>query len=81
MMTIIHHGQEWTLPIALKGGNIIGQARNGSGKTAAFALAMLIAVDAQKSCPQGMCLCPTRELAAQNHDVVSKLGRFTGEAE
>lgn len=70
--------QEWTLPIALKGGNIIGQARNGSGKTAAFALAMLISCDARQRCPQGMCLCPTRELAAQNHDVVSKLGKFTG---
>eukprot|EP00435_Cladocopium_sp_Y103_P041769 s2162_g11.t1 len=70
--------QEWTLPIALKGGNIIGQARNGSGKTAAFALAMLISVDSRQRCPQGMCLCPTRELAAQNHDVVSKLGKFTG---
>ncbi|CAJ1394506.1 unnamed protein product [Effrenium voratum] len=70
--------QEWTLPIALKGGNIIGQARNGSGKTAAFALAMLIAVDSRQRQPQGLCLCPTRELAAQNHDVVSKLGQFTG---
>jgi len=70
--------QEWTLPIALKGGNIIGQARNGSGKTAAFALAMLISVDSRQRCPQGLCLCPTRELAAQNHDVVSKLGKFTG---
>jgi len=70
--------QEWTLPIALKGGNIIGQARNGSGKTAAFALAMLISVDSRKRCPQGMCLCPTRELSAQNHAVVSQLGKFTG---
>ncbi|CAJ1449534.1 unnamed protein product [Effrenium voratum] len=64
--------QEWTLPIALKGGNIIGQARNGSGKTAAFALAMLIAVDSRQRQPQGLCLCPTRELAAQNHDVAAR---------
>mmetsp|Transcript_52555 Transcript_52555/g.94337 ORF Transcript_52555/g.94337 Transcript_52555/m.94337 type:complete len:535 (+) Transcript_52555:37-1641(+) len=70
--------QEWTLPIALKGGNIIGQAQNGSGKTAAFSLAMLLAVDAGKTCPQGVCICPTRELSVQNHDVIAKLGKFTG---
>eukprot|EP00933_Yihiella_yeosuensis_P070896 TRINITY_DN79061_c0_g1_i1.p1 TRINITY_DN79061_c0_g1~~TRINITY_DN79061_c0_g1_i1.p1 ORF type:complete len:483 (+),score=110.49 TRINITY_DN79061_c0_g1_i1:137-1585(+) len=70
--------QEWTLPIALKGGNIIGQAQNGSGKTAAFSLAMLLAVDPANKVPQGVCICPTRELSVQNHDVVAKLGKFTG---
>lgn len=70
--------QEWALPIALGGGNIIGQAQNGSGKTAAFALAMLLAVDTQLKAPQGLCVCPTRELSSQNHDVVEKLGKFTG---
>jgi len=69
--------QEWALPIALEGGNIIGQARNGSGKTAAFALAMLLRVDESKSWPQGLCVCPTRELATQNHDVIKALGKFT----
>lgn len=69
--------QEWTLPIALNGGNIIGQAQNGSGKTAAFALAMLLRVDVRWKCPQGMCVCPTRELATQNHDVIQKLGKHT----
>jgi len=70
--------QEWTLPIALRGGNIIGQAQNGSGKTAAFSLAMLLAVDSANRSPQGVCVCPTRELSVQNHDVVAKLGKFTG---
>lgn len=70
--------QEWTLPIALKGGSIIGQAQNGSGKTAAFALSMLIALDFQWTNPQGLCICPTRELATQNHDVIQRLGKFTG---
>eukprot|EP00930_Biecheleria_cincta_P098560 TRINITY_DN90210_c0_g1_i1.p1 TRINITY_DN90210_c0_g1~~TRINITY_DN90210_c0_g1_i1.p1 ORF type:complete len:492 (+),score=90.34 TRINITY_DN90210_c0_g1_i1:36-1511(+) len=70
--------QEWTLPIALKGGNIIGQAQNGSGKTAAFSLAMLLATDTAQKCPQGLCVCPTRELTIQNHDVLAKLGKFTG---
>lgn len=70
--------QEWTLPIALKGGNIIGQAQNGSGKTAAFSLAMLLATDTSQKCPQGLCVCPTRELTIQNHDVLAKIGKFTG---
>jgi ATP-dependent RNA helicase DDX19/DBP5 len=70
--------QEWTLPIALKGGSIIGQAQNGSGKTAAFALSMLVATDIRQRCPQGLCICPTRELATQNHDVLQRLGKFTG---
>lgn len=70
--------QEWALPIALKHGNIIGQAQNGSGKTAAFSLAMLLAIDTNVAQPQGVCVCPTRELAAQNHDVMAKLGKFTG---
>lgn len=68
--------QEWALPIALQGGNIIGQARNGSGKTAAFALAMLMRIDKAERRPQGLCVCPTRELATQNHDVIAKLGKF-----
>lgn len=70
--------QEWALPIAMSGGNIIGQAQNGSGKTAAFALAMLCTADATKQAPQAVCICPTRELALQNFAVVAKLGQFTG---
>ncbi|KAF7458812.1 DEAD/DEAH box helicase [Cryptosporidium felis] len=58
--------------------NLIAQAHNGSGKTATFALAMLGKVDTKIIHPQCMCLCPTRELARQNLDVVSELGRYTG---
>ncbi|KAJ1606501.1 Dbp5p-like eIF4A-1-family RNA SFII helicase [Cryptosporidium canis] len=58
--------------------NLIAQAHNGSGKTATFALAMLGKVDTKIIHPQCMCLCPTRELARQNQDVVNELGKFTG---
>ncbi|KAH7648269.1 Dbp5p-like eIF4A-family RNA SFII helicase [Cryptosporidium bovis] len=58
--------------------NLIAQAHNGSGKTATFALAMLGKVDTKIIHPQCMCLCPTRELARQNMDVVNDLGCFTG---
>ncbi|CAE7472914.1 DBP5 [Symbiodinium natans] len=70
--------QGLALPIAMQGRNIIGQARNGSGKTAAFALAMLANVETQKKSPQGLCVCPTRELTMQNHAVIQRLGKFTG---
>jgi len=69
--------QEWTLPIAIRGENIIGQAQNGSGKTAAFALSMLIVTDPSDWSPQGVCVCPTRELAMQNFEVLKTLGKFS----
>mmetsp|Transcript_39063 Transcript_39063/g.91933 ORF Transcript_39063/g.91933 Transcript_39063/m.91933 type:complete len:527 (+) Transcript_39063:99-1679(+) len=69
--------QAWALPIAKAGSNIIGQARNGSGKTGAFAIAMLMGVNAQEAAPQGLCVCPTRELAVQNFTVVKQLGSYT----
>merc|ERR1712100_903426 len=69
--------QEWTLPLAKQGHSIIGQAQNGSGKTAAFALSMLMQIETQYQCPQALCICPTRELAIQNRDVAKLLGKFT----
>lgn len=70
--------QAWTMPIAIQGGNIIAQALNGSGKTAAFALSMLSKVKAEDKWTQGLCLCHTRELAAQNHEVIQRLGKNCG---
>jgi len=70
--------QEWTLPIALNKGNIIGQAQNGSGKSAAFGLSMLLALDCRQRAPQALCICPTRELADQNMEVTKQLGKFLG---
>ncbi|EAK89607.1 Dbp5p-like eIF4A-1-family RNA SFII helicase [Cryptosporidium parvum Iowa II] len=71
--------QAAALPLILNSPmNLIAQAHNGSGKTATFALAMLGKVDTRIIHPQCMCLCPTRELARQNQDVVNELGKFTG---
>ncbi|GIX65893.1 DEAD/DEAH box helicase [Babesia caballi] len=70
--------QQVALPLILgKGSNIIAQAKNGSGKTATFALALLSKVDQSVPAIQGMCLCPTRELAVQNVQVMAQLGKFT----
>ncbi|NXG40046.1 DDX25 helicase, partial [Dromaius novaehollandiae] len=56
--------------------NLIAQSQSGTGKTAAFVLAMLSRVDAAERYPQCLCLAPTFELALQIGRVVEKMGRF-----
>ncbi|XP_047955719.1 DEAD-box ATP-dependent RNA helicase 38-like [Salvia hispanica] len=58
--------------------NLIAQAHNGSGKTTCFVLGMLSRVDPDVREPQALCICPTRELAIQNMEVLLKMGKFTG---
>jgi ATP-independent RNA helicase DbpA len=57
--------QAAALPIALAGHDLLAQAKTGSGKTAAFALAMLDKLNPRHFGIQAMVLCPTRELAEQ----------------
>ncbi len=57
--------QAKALPPALNGADIVGHARTGSGKTAAFALALLQKIDVSLRVPQAMVIAPTRELADQ----------------
>ncbi|MGA8427132.1 MAG: DEAD/DEAH box helicase, partial [Candidatus Dormiibacterota bacterium] len=57
--------QALTLPVALSGRDLIGQAQTGSGKTAAFAVPILEGLDPNSHDVQALILCPTRELAAQ----------------
>ncbi|KAK4396432.1 DEAD-box ATP-dependent RNA helicase 38 [Sesamum angolense] len=58
--------------------NLIAQAHNGSGKTTCFVLGMLSRVAPKLTAPQALCICPTRELAIQNMEVLLKMGKFTG---
>lgn len=58
--------------------DLVAQAHNGSGKTTCFVLGMLSRVDPNKKLPQAMCICPTRELARQNQDVLVKMAKYTG---
>ena len=53
-----------SIPFARKGRDIVGQAKTGSGKTAAFGIPILEKCS-QKGVPQSIILCPTRELAVQ----------------
>ena len=71
--------QAAALPIALAGHDLIAQAKTGSGKTAAFALALLsrLKLDdpALRFKVQALVLCPTRELADQVAVEVRRLAR------
>jgi len=57
--------QAATIPVLLGGGDMVGQAQTGTGKTAAFALPLLARLDLAQRRPQVLVLTPTRELAIQ----------------
>jgi ATP-dependent RNA helicase DbpA len=67
--------QAASLPIALAGHDLIAQAKTGSGKTAAFSLALLARLDVRRFDVQAMVLCPTRELADQVTQEIRRLAR------
>jgi ATP-independent RNA helicase DbpA len=68
--------QAGSLPPILAGRDVIAQARTGSGKTAAFGLGLLSRLDPALIRPQGLVLCPTRELADQVSNELRRLARF-----
>ncbi|MEN9310273.1 MAG: ATP-dependent helicase DbpA [Pseudomonadota bacterium] len=65
--------QAQALPAILQGRDLIAQAPTGSGKTAAFGLGLLHAIDAGSLRTQALVLCPTRELADQVGKQLRKL--------
>ncbi|HEX5686886.1 MAG TPA: ATP-dependent RNA helicase DbpA [Ideonella sp.] len=67
--------QAASLPLALAGHDLIAQAKTGSGKTAAFALALLANLNPRRFAVQSLVLCPTRELADQVTQEVRRLAR------
>ena len=70
--------QEQTIPIAMDGNDLIGQAHTGTGKTAAFGIPMVEKFIVDKEQIQGIVLTPTRELAVQVAEELNKLGQFKG---
>ncbi len=76
--------QAQTLPVALKGKDVAGQAQTGTGKTAAFLIAMFNhllkhpASQGSQPAPRALILAPTRELAVQIHADAEILGGSTG---
>ncbi|RYF43287.1 MAG: ATP-dependent RNA helicase DbpA [Comamonadaceae bacterium] len=67
--------QAASLPPALLGKDLIAQAKTGSGKTAAFALALLANLNARRFAVQSLVLCPTRELADQVTAEIRRIAR------
>jgi ATP-dependent RNA helicase DeaD len=70
--------QEKTIPLAMEGRDLIGQAQTGTGKTAAFGVPLIHKIAIQEERIVALIMCPTRELAIQVAEEIGKLGRFKG---
>ena len=72
--------QAGLIPLALDGADVIGQARTGTGKTAAFSIPILeqLAPKSEISGVQAIILAPTRELAVQVREEAAKLAHGQG---
>jgi ATP-dependent RNA helicase RhlE len=65
------------IPLALEGGDVVGLAQTGSGKTAAFVLPLLDMIEPEHGV-QALIVCPTREIANQTAEFVSVVGHEVG---
>ena len=80
--------QELTLPLALAGEDVIGQARTGTGKTLGFGIPLLQRITppaerpaptrGRRHAPQGLVVVPTRELCLQVTQDLADAGRLLG---
>lgn len=71
--------QAASIPHLLAGHDLVGQAQTGTGKTAAFALPILHAIDLSRREPQALVLTPTRELALQVAEAFQSYARHLPE--
>ncbi|HEY8372459.1 MAG TPA: DEAD/DEAH box helicase [Pseudonocardiaceae bacterium] len=71
--------QELTLPLALKGEDVIGQARTGTGKTLGFGVPLLHRLETPgDGTPQALVVVPTRELCLQVRHDLADAGKYLG---
>ena len=68
--------QAQSIPYALEGRDIIGQAQTGTGKTAAFGIPILEKLSHDEKAVQALVLCPTRELAIQVAEEIRELAKY-----
>ena len=68
--------QTLAIPLLMAGKDVVGQSATGSGKTAAYAIPVIEKTDPKVRAVQGLILCPTRELAVQVAEEVTKLSLF-----
>ena len=69
--------QSAVIPVALDGGDLVGLAQTGSGKTAAFVLPLLDMIEPEHGV-QALIVCPTREIALQTAEFVAVVGKEVG---
>jgi ATP-dependent RNA helicase DeaD len=69
--------QARTVPIIMAGRDLVGQAQTGTGKTAAFGIPIIEQIDHRQRKPQALVLTPTRELAIQVAEEITRIGRHT----
>ena len=67
--------QEESIPAALAGKNIVARAKNGTGKTAAYAIPLIQMINPDLKKIQALVLVPTRELAMQTSLVIKNLSK------
>ncbi len=70
--------QEQTIPAAMSGKDIIGQAQTGTGKTAAFGIPLVEKIEAEAGFVSGLVITPTRELAVQVAEEINRIGQYKG---
>ena len=68
--------QERVIPLVRQGQDVVGQAQTGTGKTAAFGVPIVETVDQRSRHPQALILTPTRELAMQVSNEISRIGIY-----
>jgi ATP-dependent RNA helicase DeaD len=72
--------QEKAIPVLLTGDrDFVGLAQTGTGKTAAFGLPLLQQLDIKRRQPQGLILCPTRELCLQITNDLKNFSKHLGD--
>ncbi|WP_270170112.1 DEAD/DEAH box helicase [Paenibacillus sp. SYP-B4298] len=70
--------QDKSIPIAMTGSDLIGQAQTGTGKTAAFGIPLISKIPTNEERIVALVMTPTRELAIQVAEEIGKLSRYKG---
>ena len=70
--------QEQTIPLALEGKDVIGQAQTGTGKTAAFGLPTIEKIRTEEATIQALVIAQTSEIDVQSKEEILRFGSSKG---
>src|SRR5699024_7176478 len=68
--------QQETIPLAMQGNDVIGQAQTGTGKTAAFGIPMIEKIDPKQKRIQGLIVAPTSKLDIKEAEEMHRIEKF-----